>query len=333
MFVSYQTKGDEVNIKSVVVHEIKKAERETVAEVVLSVKGLDHKNPLIIDIVEKLDEAFGKKTIRRAKFNDDGFKKEIDFSKIDLLSISKILTTGLKNRIEGISAAKGGYLVFCEYANLKNFLAVYLIRDTKSPLFKFKEDNTWEILESLHLQIEHFAMGAKINLDILNSKSEDRYISFIKGNTDVSVYFEKWIGIDDSKSESKDADALYEISNNITLPTGLTREELKRSIYDFARSQTSKVLNLRALSKHLYDDEDTIKNHCEENSIDIDGEFKLNANQLNKFIKVVIKAGEIELRAPRSSFSPNKIHISNDGQSVVITSKDFADAVKSSLSN
>lgn len=322
-----------MKIKSVVVHEIKKAERETSADIVLSSKVLDHKNPLIVDIVEKLDESFGKKTVRRAKFSNDGFKAKINFLNIDILSISKVLTTDLKNRIEGISAAKGGYLVFCEYANLKNYLAVYLIRDTKSPLFKLKDDNTWEILESLHLQIEHFAMGAKINLDILSSASEDRYISFIKGNTDVSVYFEKWIGIEETKSESKDAEALYEISNNIDLPIGLTREDLKKSIYDYARSQTSKILNLRALSKHLYDEEDKITVYCEQNSIDIDGEFKLTPSQLNKFIKVIVKVGEVELRAPRSSFAPNKIHVSPDGQSVVIPLKDFADAVRRSIDN
>lgn len=318
-----------MKIKSVVVHEIKKAERETSAEVIHSTKALDHTQPLIIEIVEKLDESFGKKTVRRAKFSNDGFKSKVDFSNFDLLNISKELTTSLKERIEGISAAKGGYLVFCEYSNLKNYFAVYLIRDTKSPLFKLKEDNTWEILESLHLQIEHFAMGAKINLDILSSTSDDRYISFIKGNTDVSVYFEKWIGIDDTKSESKDAEALYEISNLIELPDGISREEFKRCIFDFANSQTSKVVNLRALSKHLYDDEDRITNFCEEKSIDIDGEFKLTKSQLDKFIKIVIKVGEIELRAPRGSFKPNGIEV--NGESVVIHNKEFASALTQKL--
>lgn len=322
-----------MNIKSVVVHEIKKVEKTTVAEITLTDKALDHTDAKIINIVTKLDESFGKKTLKRAKFSDDGFKKSIpDFSAFDLLEKSKELTTSLKVNIQNIPAAKGGYLLFCEYVSTKNFLAVYLIRDTKSPLFKLKDDNSWDVVDSHHLEIEHFAMGAKINLDILNSGSEDRYVALIKGNTDVSGYFENWIGIDDTKQESKDADALYEISNNIDLPTDVkNRDELKKKIYDFVKSQPSKILNLRALSNHLYRDENTITKYCEEKSIDIDGEFKLNAKQLNKFIKVVVTAGELELRAPRSSFKPDGIQVSDDGQSVVIHSKEFADAVNKSL--
>jgi nucleoid-associated protein YejK len=194
-----------------------------------------------------------------------------------------------------------------------------LIRNTKSPLFKLKNDNSWDVIDSHHLDIEHFAMGAKINLDILNSGSEDRYVALIKGNTDVSGYFEHWIGIDDTKQETKDADALYELSNSINLPNGVSsRDNLKRKIYDYVRSQPSKVLNLRALSKHLYEDEAVITNYCDEKSIDIDGEFKLSTKQLSKFIKIIVIAGELELRAPRGSFKPNGIHVSPDGQSVLI---------------
>lgn len=211
-----------MNIKSVVVHEIKKMEKTTVAEVTLTDKALDHTDAKIIDMVTKLDESFGKKTLKRAKFSDDGFKKCIpDFTALNLLEKSKELTTNLKTNIQNIPAAKGGYLLFCEYASSKNFFSVYLIRDTKSPLFKLKEDNSWDVIDSQHLDIDHFAMGVKINLDILNSDSEDRYVALIKGNTDVSGYFENWIGIDDTKQETKDADALYDISNKITLPEGV----------------------------------------------------------------------------------------------------------------
>lgn len=318
-----------MNIKSVVVHEIKKVEKTTGAEVTLTDKPLDHTDKKIIDIVTKLDESFGKKTLKRAKFNEDGFKKSIaDFTAIELLKESKTLTSALKANIQNIPAAKGGYLLFCEYISTKNFLAVYLIRDIKSPLFQLKEDNTWDVVDSQHLDIDHFAMGAKINLDTLNSESEDRYVALIKGNTDVSGYFENWIGIDDSKQEAKDADALYNLSNSIDLPKGVaSRDDLKKKIYDFVKSQPSNSLNLRDLSKHLYEDEDEIPKYCEKNGIDIDGEFKLNARQLNKFIKVVITAGDVELRAPRSSFSPKGIQVSEDGQSVVIHNKQFANAV------
>ncbi len=322
-----------MNIKSVVVHEIKKIEKTTGAEITLTDQALDHTDAKIIDMVTKLDESFGKKTLKRAKFSEDGFKKSIvDFTAIDLLEKSKELTTNLKANIQNIPAAKGGYLLFCEYASTKNFLAVYLIRDTKSPLFKLKDDNSWDVVDSQHLDIDHFAMGAKINLDILNSGSEDRYVALIKGNTDVSGYFENWIGIDDTKQESKDADALYELSNHIALPEGIAnRDDFKKQIFDYVKSKQSKTVNLRDLSKYLFNDENIISQYCEKNEIDLDGEFKLSQKQLSRFYKVSVKAGGIELTAPRSSFSPQGIEVSKDGLSVIIRSKELAEEIGKTL--
>lgn len=324
-----------MKIKSVVVHEIKKLEKTTEADVTLTKKSLDHNDVKIIDIISKLDDSFGKKTHKRAKFNEDGFKKNIsDFNQINLLESSRELTLSLKSNIQNISAAKGGYLLFCEYATTKNFLAVFLIRETKSPLFKLKIDNSWDVEDTSHLDVVNFAMGAKINLDILNSSSVDRYIALVKGNTDVSIYFENWIGTDDTKQEAKDADALYDISNSIILPEGVSsRDDLKRKIYDFAKSQPSKTINLRALSKHLYNDEDHITNYCEDKSIDIDGEFKLTAKQLSKFYKLVVSVGDIELRAPRSNFHDNGIQVSQDGKSVIINDEEFARELKQKLTD
>ena len=322
-----------MDIKSVVVHEIIKVEKKTGATHFLSDIALDHTNEQIKEMIVSLESSFSKKTLKRAKFNETGFKAQIaDFKKIQLLEQSKLLTLELEKGIQNIPAAKGGYLVFCEYMNVKNFLAVFLVRDTKGSLLKAREDKGWDVKPSEYLDLEHYAMGARVNLDILLSTSEDRYISLVKGNTDISEYFENWIGIDDTKQETKDADALYELSNNIDLPKGVTtRDDLKSKIYDFIKSQPYRSLNLRALSKHSYDDDNTITKYCDENTIDIDSEFKLSASQLKRFYKLVVNAGEIELRAPRSKFSPNGIEVSPDGQSVVIHSKEFADAVNKSL--
>ena len=38
------------------------------------------------------------------------------------------------------------------------------------------------------------------------------------------------MGIDDIKQESKDASALYEMSNHIDLPENVTRDEFKKKI-------------------------------------------------------------------------------------------------------
>ena len=318
-----------MTINSIVIHEVIKEANTTDAEVYLSEELLDITNPHITKIVATLEDSFRKKTLKRAKFSAEGFQEEVDdFTNYDLIEISKALTTKLKNNIQGISPSKGGYLIFTEFENNHNFLGVFLVRNTDGTKLT-QQGNSWDLNSTQYLNVEHFAMGAQINLTVLTSQVEDRYISLVRGNTEISSYFEHWIGIDDSKQENKDAEALYEISNLIDLPTDVSRDELKKKIHEFARSRPSKTINLRELSQFLYEDENKIPEYCVNNNIDIDGEFKLTGKNLSKFYKVSVKADNIELSAPRSSFNLDMIEI--NGDRVIINSRALVEQLQNSL--
>ncbi|MFZ2890170.1 MAG: nucleoid-associated protein [Sulfuricurvum sp.] len=315
-----------------IIHEIRKEANTTnTATLYLSNSVLDVSNEYVLKIVTSLEESFSRKTLKRAKFSEDGFKEDFqDFTNIDIMNFSNVLTTKLKNNINGISQAKGGYLVFARYTTTQDFLAIFLVRNTEGSKL-IPSAGSWDLDSTQYLDVEHFAMGTKINLSILNSESDDRYISLVRGNTDISHYFEAWIGLDDPKQENKDAQALYNIANQIDLPNGMTRDSLKRTIFDYAKSSTGKIVNLRDLSTYIFQDENYITNYCETNNVDIDGEFKLTGANLSRFYKVSVKANNIELTFPRSSFNPNEIEII-DGQ-VVIHSEELAQQIQSALNS
>lgn len=325
-------------LKSVVIHELIKTEKDELAPSLckadLSDEILDVTHEKLIDIVKKLEANFLKKTLIRAKFSDqDGFNKAItNFKEIDVLSASKQLTNKLKDQIQNVHAAKGGYLVFVEYKTNNNFLSVFLVRNTDGSQL-MRSGKSWDINSTFYLNVDHFAMGVRINLDILNDKdSSDRYISLVKGNTDISEYFEKWIGIgkSDLQSENKDADALYDLSMKMKLPDGISKvEELQKRIFDYAKSHPSKIINLHDLSQYLYGDRDFIASYCNENNIDIDGEFKLSGVHLRKFLTVFAKADKIEISAPKSLFG-DKIRI-EDGN-LIIDSPDLIKQIQEQIS-
>ena len=321
-----------MQLNSIIIHEIRKEANSTnTATLYLSNSVLDVSNENVIKIVTSLEDSFSRKTLKRAKFSEDGFKEEFqDFRSIDIMNFSNVLTTKLKNNINGISQAKGGYLVFARYTTTQDFLAIFLVRNTEGSKL-IPSEGSWDLNSTQYLDVEHFAMGVKINLSILNSESDDIYISLIRGNTDISHYFEAWIGLDDPKQENKDAQALYNIANQIDIPTGMTRDELKKSIFDYARSHRDRIVNLKALSSFIFQDENYITNYCDQNSVDIDGEFKLSGTNLTRFYKVSVKANNIELSAPRSSFNPDMIEIV-DGQ-VVIHSQELAQQIQSALNS
>jgi len=319
-------------IKSVAIHEITKEVNKTSAEVFCSTELLDVNDSNIQRIINSLDESFTKKTLRRAKFSDSGFKEEIkDFGKFVMLKDSEALTTKLKNNIQGISSAKGGYLIFAEVESKHKFLAIFMVRNSDGTKLK-QSGSSWDLDSTQYLDTEHFAMGVKINLTLLNGTSEERYISLARGNTDISQYFESWVGVDDSKEENIDADALYGVANKIDLPPEITsRDEFKKAIFDYAKAQPSRTVNLRELSQFLYSDAEKMPKYCQDNDIDIDGEFKLTGRNLSKFFKVSVKADGIELAAPRSSFNPNMI--SYQGDKVMIHSSSLVQAIKASIEN
>lgn len=318
-----------MQLNSIIIHEIKKeANTINMADLYLSNSFLDTDNENVLKIATSLEESFLKKTLKRAKFSENGFREDFqDFIDIDIMNFSNVLTRKLKNNINGINQAKGGYLVFAKYKTTQDFLAIFLVRNTEGS--KLTPNNgSWDLNSTKYLDVEHFAMGAKINLTILNSNSADRYISLVRGNTDISRYFEAWIGLDDTKHENKDADALYSVANQIELPDGMTRDELKKKIFDYANA-SKKIVNLKKLSLFIFDDENYITNHCEQNNTDIDGEFKISVTNLNRFYKVAVKASNIELSAPRSSFNPNMIEIVDN--QVVIHSQELANKIQLAL--
>ncbi len=322
-----------MDIKSVVIHEIKKREKVTGADLFLTKTELDRDNVNVKTIISSLDESFSKKTIRRAKFSNDGFKSGIaDFKNINLVDESATLTERLKTGIQNIPAAKGGYLVFCEYVTTRAFLSVFLVRNTTGSLLKPVDGKSWDVESIMYLDVDHFAMGVRINLDVLNSASDDRYIHLVKGNTDISDYFENWVGVDDTKQEAKDGEALYEMANKIDLPEDVTdRDAFKKQIFDYVSGRPSKVVNLRELSDYLYGDSDRVATYCTDNDLDIDGEFKLSGAQLKKFVKISVTAGGIKLEASRDKFSDSGIKVSEDGEIVIIRSKELADSISESL--
>ena len=320
-----------MHIKSLIIHEINKEVNSTTADMYLSDEALDIEDKNSRHIVDALDNAFNKKTHSMAKLSDNGFQSKIpNFTQYNLVEVSKDLATVLRDSIQSISTARGGYLVFAEYKKQHDFLAVFLVRNTQGTKL-IQKGKSYDLDSTQYLDIEHFAMGVKINVSILQSNSDNRYVSLARGNTDIARYFENWVGLDDAKQENKDADALYEIANLIEPPINVGRDELKRKIFNFAKEHPTKNVNLRELSQFLYEDENIIPAYATTHNIDIDGEFKLSGQKLKKFYKISVKADNIELSAPRSSFNPSKINI--DGDIVTIHSQALAQELQSNIND
>ncbi len=314
-----------LEIINVVIHEIKKDQEIAQPDVHLSQSTIPVDSK-IESFVKKLCDVFSTKLLERAIFNQNStfVSCTTEFNNYDFLGSSQNLVEKLKEQLTNVTNAKGGFLVFFEVKSPEQSLYVFLVRNTQG--FIFEENNSSYVLNAIeYIDLDHIAMGVRINISKYlnyNAKSPNRYISLVRGNTDISEYFRNWIGIDKENSESTDCKKLYEIANKITLPDHIdSRDELKRIIVSYADNSNNRI-SLKGLSQQLYNDDGYIQKFAHENDIDIDSEFTLKGKYKKMFFKVTVNVDGINFSAERSAFD-EKILIHRDKNQLIITSKEL----------
>lgn len=113
-------------------------------------------------------------------------------------NLTKNMMEKLKNEIESQTLATGGKVFIAHYQEQnKNYLLVAILSDSVG--FSAKD---WEILENEILDIEHLKYAGRIDLTAWQTK-EGRYISFLKGQREVSAYFKRFLSCNDAIIEKE----------------------------------------------------------------------------------------------------------------------------------
>lgn len=334
-----------MEVKKIVIHELIKEQNKKEAHAFLSNSVLQISTETI-DLVEKLDKSFKKDYITYALFN---YEEGTNFPNLfqaynqsektnDLfISFTKSALLKLKDVIQGVIFAKGGYLVFTEYEiNNATYIGVYLIRDEKGILFnKNAANKSFTINPVKYLNTNKLAMGCRINIDRYVN-NDGKYIAMIKNNlTDFSDYFNYWISIFQPESSTEYTDALYQIISNINAPINpdtdeqYTVDEYRKKVHDYIKTRPNKIVNIPELSSYFYQDDTYISKYADENNIILDSEFKVDGRSLKKFWRLDINADGIQLKFSKGDFR-TKVKISEENPNLIfIESSRFANKLRS----
>jgi nucleoid-associated protein len=199
-----------MNVDKIVVHQLNKNEGQQRASVDLSHDLLDV-DELSVNLVQKLDASYKRTEITYAFFdsaNPNVFP--VEFEKYtrsqtgdSFLAFSQKTALNLKDKVEGIAPAKGGFLVFSQYeVNERDYIGIYLIRDTVGILFrKDRGKSAFIINPTEHLDLDKLAMACKIDLGQYR-ENDGKYLSFMKRKmNDISESFVNWISVLDRESK------------------------------------------------------------------------------------------------------------------------------------
>ncbi len=328
-------------VNHMIIHELVKEQTKTEAEVYLSSRLLpvDQKSTSLLEILVGRYSS-SKTNIRHGKFSDnikddEVFPKEFEeyisnVSDDSFIKMAEVTLYDLKRMVQNISAAKGGYFIFADYTmRSEDFYAVFLIRNTEGKLVKKdKTTDSYQIDSINHLDLEKLAMGCRINKGSY-LKSEGRYLSFTRKNQDFSEYFTKWISAKELVDEELYTKALIDICTAIPLPLDtdgkpMSREMLKRKVFNVIKDSSNSVLRLTMLDEILFGGEDTFYKFAQEKGITIDPEFKPSKKILKKLVNVSVFEDNIKLEFNFDDFS-NKVK--TDGDLVIIQSQKLADSI------
>lgn len=331
-----------MELKKIIIHELIKERESDNVEVILS-EALVPNNEDSIALIQALSDTYKSDRILYAIFDESEGKyfpekftqyRESERDNQNFINFTRQVIGNIEDIIKPITFATGGYFVFAEYTeNGFNYVSVFLIRDVEGKILS-KTANSFSIKTVEYVDTKNLAMACRINENRIDLE-EKNYLSFTQlRQQEVSEYFKIWISIQQLESSSDYTKTLFEIISQIEPPiddeTGFEYElqKFRNIVYNHVSANPSKTVNIRELSNYLYEDEDKIINYANDKNLIIDSEFRYNATELKKFIKVEINRDGINLKFSRGALN-DKVRFSEENPNqVIIESEIFANALR-----
>jgi nucleoid-associated protein len=328
-------------LNKLVVHEIAKASGVNESELRLSDELIEN-NDTAIELVSALHDSYNSDKVFYAKFDQSPGKyfpeKFNDYNLSSknsnlFLGFTKSVVGNLNGLIKQVTLATGGYFVFAEYTTTKNFLGVFLIRDAEGKTLS-RTNNSFTIDSVDYVDTEHLAMACRIDINGY-AANQANYISLTQlRQKDISEYFKTWISIEQIESSLKYTKQFYDLVSVIERPIDPETDAeyeldlFRNLVYSYASSKPNKIINLRELGEHFYQDPNKVTQFALENEISIDTEFRYNTRQLKRLVKLEINKDGMGFRISRGTFEEKVSFPTSNSSLVVIESATFAEALR-----
>lgn len=330
-----------MTIHKIIVHELSKnpGSRDVRLSLSTSLIPVDEEST---GLITALLNAYRSDSLLNAQFDDSPGRyfperfqtyRHSERTDAEFIGFTSDAVGNLETIIRGKQAAKGGYLVFCEYTIMTmNFTAIFLIRDVEGKVLR-RTANSYSISRVEYLETNHLAMACRINENII--ETEQNYLTFTKlRQQEFSDYFTDWICIRQVRSSTEFTNALYTIINGMPLPlnpeTGRPYDltDIRGRVHDMVNDSPRREANISNISEHIYGDRNAIRNYADENEINIDTEFGFDRRALRRFVKVNINTDGVKINFSRGDLG-TKIRASQEHENqVIIESPTLAAAIR-----
>lgn len=143
-----------------------------------------------------------------------------------------------KSKIETQNLATGGYFLFSKYKiDEIEYLSVVTLNDTQGASI---DENTLEINDSFHLNLEDLHLASLINISNWLSGDSSKYVSFANSRSGkgISKYFQDFIGCDDTiDSRSTTENLVYAIKDYCKSNPEINPETTKEKVFLYCKEK------------------------------------------------------------------------------------------------
>lgn len=319
----------EFQLQQLIIHELVKEADSPEATLFLSqdTAFIDEKSH---NLVEKLNEIFEQKSDTLQGFFSSpedalfpGYFQDLvnaDFGEPAFLHFSKESMQALQLSLQGVTGAKGGYLIYALYEVFEvQLLGVFLIRDTEGMVFE-KKDHSFNLNPITYLNTDKLAMAGRIDISKF-SQNNSRCLELIKhtkSQKTISEYFINWIGLDQPESSRSLTKTFLNMVEELPLPKQadsnqvMTESEFKEEVMNFAMSRPYKTIKLEEFDQEFYGDEKITKEFIQENEIQIDSEFRFDHNTIKKLFNFRATSEGLTLSFNQKHISSGMISLEDD---------------------
>ena len=202
-------KGADITIKNIIIHQIIKqaGDRTTVSKLSsVVINPSDNEKRFLANFhsayFSKSNPIFGIFDGANPKFRNN--LQEYINKKVSFLEFSKEETKLYENNIKNSAPASGGFLVFADYTKSdKHYLLVFTTNNKDG--FVINDKLAIEGIKSIDMS--KIDVACLINLDKYHqtqeTDSDETYLSFVRGNKDISIYFLTYIDCKDKRSSKE----------------------------------------------------------------------------------------------------------------------------------
>jgi len=250
------------HVTECIVHRLVKKQYERIAEVDL------RSAPLVVNesvqrLTDHLTNLYGGRAGKgygRFEDNENEYptqkylRQHIVERNTDFLSFSTQIMDHLKIEAAKEQFATGGYVLIAKISSdSSDYLLVAIVTEVVGSAIT--ED--LNIVDSPHLDMTHLRVAGRIDLTAWMAGAE-RYISFLKGRSNIADYFKLFLGCNDIlkpiEETRKLVAALEQFATNQNLEC-TTRDQFPESAYRYLTGlDINEPLSLETMSNHLWPD-------------------------------------------------------------------------------